>query len=159
MPAPGSLIARRDPRLLTVQRVSLDLPANLSGVTDAPREPVAFVDWLVAKHPRLAPILEEHMNDYGGELLPHVLFGDVTRHAADLARRGADDPDAADELQTLLEDLDEAMLPSEGDDAVDNLIWVSFVENAQRVTGDFEEPLRNRLRAFPNLARALSHYE
>jgi hypothetical protein len=44
------------------------------------------------------------------------------------------------------------------DDPVDNLIWVSFVENA---TGDSESEhaLRDRLRSFPNLAHALSHYE
>jgi hypothetical protein len=42
------------------------------------------------------------------------------------------------------------------DDEVDNLICVSFVENAST---DADEPLRARLRAFPNLARALSHYE
>jgi hypothetical protein len=128
-------------------------------VTDAPREAVAFVDWLVARHPTLAPIREEHMSDNGGELLPHVLFGDVTWHAADLARRASDDPDADDELRRLLEDLNGAMLPVGGDDPVDNLIWVSFVENAQGVTGDSEEALRNRLRSLPNLARALSHYE
>ena len=57
------------------------------------------------------------------------------------------------------EDLNEAMLTVEGDDSVDNLIGVSFVENAQGVTGDSEEALRSRLRSLPNLARALSHYE
>jgi hypothetical protein len=129
-------------------------------MTDAPREAAVFVDWLVAKHPRLAPIREEHLSDNGGELLPHVLFGDVTRHAAGLARRAADDPDADDELRRLLEDLNGAMLPvGADDDPVDNLIWVSFVENSQGVAGDSEEALRDRLRSFPNLARALSHYE
>lgn len=45
------------------------------------------------------------------------------------------------------------------DDEVGNLIWVSFVENVQGVPGDDEEPLRERIRAFPHLAVALSHYE
>ena len=51
------------------------------------------------------------------------------------------------------------MLLVSDDDRVDNLIWVSFVENAQGVTGDSEEALRDRLRSFPNLAHALSYYE
>jgi hypothetical protein len=50
-------------------------------------------------------------------------------------------------------------MPNGGDDPVDNLIWVPFVENAQGVTVDPEEALRERLRSFPNLARALSHCE
>jgi hypothetical protein len=127
-------------------------------MTVAPRTPAAFVDWLVGRHPRLAPILEEHLADNGGELLPNVLFADVTRYAADLARRAPDEAEA-DELQRLLGDLDAAMLPAGHDDPVDTLIWVALVENAQGVAGDSEEPLRERLRAFPNLARALSHYE
>ncbi len=128
-------------------------------MTVAPRDPAEFVAWLVARHPRLAPILEEHLSDNGDELLPHVLFGDVTRYAADLARRASDEPEADDELRRLLSDLDAAMLPAGQDDPVDNLIWVSFVENAQGFAGDSEERLRDRVRSLPNLARALSHYE
>jgi hypothetical protein len=83
-----------------------------SGVVDAPRRPVEFVDWLVSRHPQVAPILGDHMSFYG-ELLAHVLFGDVTRHAADLARRAGDDPEAEGELGRLLQDLDGAMLPAD----------------------------------------------
>jgi hypothetical protein len=49
--------------------------------------------------------------------------------------------------------------PVDQDDEVGNLIRVSFVENAQGVPGDMEEPLRTRLRGFPHLAEALSHYD
>jgi hypothetical protein len=59
----------------------------------------------------------------------------------------------------FLDDLDGAMLPADEDDPVDNLIWVSFAENAQGAAGDAQEPSRDRLRSFPNLAHALSHYE
>jgi hypothetical protein len=127
----------------------------LRQVTDGPRTQLEFVDWLVARHPGLAPLLEEHLNDYD-ELLSHVLFGEVTRYAADLARRSEQDPDADAELLRLLEDLDQAILPEGEDDPVDNVVWVSFVENAST---DADEPLRTRLRSFPNLARALSHYQ
>jgi hypothetical protein len=83
------------------------------------------------------------------ELLPHVLFVDVTRYALGLSRGG----DVA-ELNRLLTDLDSAL--DDSDDAVDKLVWVSFVENAST---DGDEPLRAELRRFPNLARALSHCE
>ncbi len=128
----------------------------LRQVTEAPRTQREFVDWLVARHPGLTQILEEHLTDYD-ELLSHVLFGDVTRHAADLARRAPEEPGADAELLRLLEDLDPAILPEgEDDDPVNNLVWASFVENAST---DADEPLRTRLRSFPNLARALSPYE
>jgi hypothetical protein len=128
-------------------------------VTDAPRLPAELVGWLVARHAWLAPILEGHLRDNAGELLPHVLFADLTWHAADLARRAGDDALADDDLRGLLADLDAALLLVSDDDPVDNVIWVSFVENAQGVPGDSEEALRDRLRSFPNLARALSYSE
>jgi hypothetical protein len=127
-------------------------------MTEVPRTSPEFVTWLVSRHPDIAPLLEEHLTGYS-ELLDHVLFGDVTRYAADLARRAAEDPEAEAELLGLLGDLDRAILPEGEDDPVDNLVWVSFVENTQGVAGDAEEPLRERMHSFPNLARALSHYE
>jgi len=128
--------------------------------SSAPRSEAEFIDWLVTRHPPLAPLLEEHLTDYD-ELLDHVFFGDVTRYADDLARRADKHSAAYGALLPLLEDLDAAMFAAERDgedDPVDNLIWVSFVENA---TGDSESEhaLRDRLRSFPNLAHALSHYE
>jgi len=128
----------------------------LSAVTEALRTQPEYVEWLVSRHRDLAPTLEEHLTD-NGELLAHVLFGDVTRNAADLARRATAEPEADAELIRLLGDLDAAILPEgQEDDPVNNLVWASFVENAST---DADEPLRTRLRSFPNLARALSHYE
>ena len=128
----------------------------LSAVTEVPRTQPEFVEWLVSRHPALAPILDEHLAD-NDELLAHLLLGDVTRYAADLARQAATEPEADAELLRLLDDLDPAILPDgREDDPVNNLIWVSFVENAST---DADEPLRTRLRSFPNLARALSYYE
>jgi hypothetical protein len=120
-------------------------------VSEAPRTPSAFVEWLVGRHSDLAPILDEHLRD-NGELLPHVFFGDVTRYASDLARRGD-----TGRLDHLLTDLDQALTSAE--DEADNLIWASFVENAQGIRGDDEERLREELGRYPNLADALSHYE
>jgi hypothetical protein len=126
--------------------------------SDARRDPVAFIAWLVHAHPSLLPMLAGHVAD-NDELLPHVFFGDVTRFAADLARRAPTCAEADVELDRLLLDLNDALLGVLVDDDVDNLIWVSFVENAQSVPGDAEEALRERLRRHSNLARVLSHYE
>lgn len=122
-------------------------------MADAPRTPAAFIDWLVARHPDLAPIRDEHLGDYG-ELLPHVLFGDVTRYAVRLASSDADDAT----LDGLLGDLDSA-LGADRDDDVGNLILASFVENAQGGPGNAEQTLRARLHDYPKLAEALTHSE
>jgi hypothetical protein len=111
-----------------------------------PRTSPEFVEWLVARNPGLAPILQEHFSDFDGELLPQLLFGDVTRYASDRARRAREDSDADAHLVRLLQDLDLALLPEDADDSVDNLVWVSFVENAQGVAGDAEDVLRARMR-------------
>jgi hypothetical protein len=102
----------------------------------------------VARHSGLVPVLDEHLAD-NDELLPHMVFGNVTRFALTLARHGE-----VDDLDRLLSDLDAGL--GDSDDEVANLVWVSFVENAST---DEDEPLRAALRAFPNLTRALSHYE
>lgn len=60
-------------------------------------------------------------------------------------------PPLAAVLKEHLTDNDGELLPL--------LIWVSFVESAQGVPGDAEEPLRERLRPFPKPKHALSHYE
>ena len=119
----------------------------------APRTAAAFVGWLADRYPAIEELRREHLAD-NDELLPHVFFGDVTRYAADLARTGVDDA----VLSHLLDDLDSALGADPGDE-VSNLIWVSFVENAQGVPGDSEEALRKRLRRYPHLAEALAHYE
>jgi len=129
---------------------------------EVPRTHAGFIEWLVGRHPDLTPLLQEHLSDMDGELLAHLLLGDVTRYAADLARRAPDDTEADAKLGSLLQDLDLAILQldSEDDprkrDPVGNLVGVSFVENTQGLPGDEDEPLRERLRAFPNLAQALS---
>ena len=110
-------------------------------------------------HPVVEELRREHV-EFHEELLAHVLFGDVTRYAAELARESAENPQARRRLQALLADLDVALAEaSDGDDEVANLVWVSFVENAQGVPGDDEEPLREHLRSYPHLSEALSHYE
>ncbi len=45
------------------------------------RYDVTFMTELVAQIPELEPLYSEHMQDNFGEMLPHVLMGDVTRFA------------------------------------------------------------------------------
>jgi hypothetical protein len=113
-------------------------------VSEVPRTAPEFVNWLVERHPGLAPVLEEHLAVFD-ELLPHVFFGDVTRYASALAQESTDTAG----LDRLLADLDNALVGGP-DDEVWDLIGASFVENT---LGD--DNLWVRLRAFPNLARAL----
>ena len=82
-----------------------------SGVTDALRESL----------PEFSDAIDEHVADYD-EVLPHLLFGDLTLFVL----KAQDDGD--DEIvRRALAFLDGAL--REGDDAVQNLVGVSFVEN------------------------------
>jgi hypothetical protein len=76
---------------------------------------------LAASSPELNAVLQKHLAYYD-ELLPHVLFGDVTRW---LVARG---PDAA-----VLAVLERHM--GTGDDEVQNVLVGSFLENLIGETG------------------------
>jgi hypothetical protein len=71
--------------------------------------------------PEFAAAIDEHVADHD-EVLPHVLFGDLTRFVLDAHQRGDDDL-----VRRALAFLDSAL--REGDDGVQNLVGVSFVEN------------------------------
>ena len=72
--------------------------------------------------PATAPLVADHV-DFYEELLPHVLFGEITSWAEDEARRDPSSP----ALARLLDLLETAYV--EGDDDVRNVLTVSFVEN------------------------------
>lgn len=72
--------------------------------------------------PEFGEIIDEHLVDYEGELLPHVLFGDLTRFVLAANERG--DHDVVARSLTFL---DRAL--RDGDPDVENLVAVSFVEN------------------------------
>lgn len=104
------------------------------------QSPEDLVERLMAEIPDLRPVVDEHLIDEEGELLPHVLFGDIPRWAV------AQDPRSFD-LARLLGLLDEAY--GAGPVEVVNLVTVSFVENLPE-----ESPIWRRLS--PRLAAALS---
>jgi len=80
----------------------------------------AFVQRLVIANPELQPLLDEHLEDNFGELLPHLWTSDLARHV--VARYQSDGSDA---VAPLLEQLDEA---AGHDPEVDEVLGVSFVE-------------------------------
>jgi hypothetical protein len=88
-------------------------------------EEVAFVGGLVYQFPVLAPILQEHLDDYDG-LLPHVLLGEVTRWiVAEFAGSG---PSVG--LRNILEFIESSFRSGSNDGR--ELIAVSFLENLPR---------------------------
>jgi hypothetical protein len=103
---------------------------------------IAFIDGLVGKYPGLKPILDEHLSDNFGEVLPHLFFGDLTRY---VVSRFLDFESAAETLDTaeerelgaLLNDLEQAY--STGDEEIQELISVSFLENLPRPSEEASE--------------------
>ena len=84
---------------------------------------------IVEAAPGFRSTVEEHLagND---ELLPHVLMGDCGRFVASYftgAQTIASGPTDERELQSVLSVLDRAMI--EGDEATQNVVAVSFVED------------------------------
>jgi hypothetical protein len=81
-----------------------------------------FVDELQAAVPEVGPVVSEHLDDQGGELLLHLLMADLLRYAA--AGFHAGDQEV---VQRLLAFVDRALI--DGDDPVANAVAVSFVED------------------------------
>lgn len=71
--------------------------------------------------PEFAPAIDEHVA-HNDEVLPHVLFGDLTRFVLEASRQRNDDL-----TRRALVFLDISL--RDGDHSVQNLVAVSFVEN------------------------------
>jgi len=67
-------------------------------------------------------VIDAHLHDQEGELLLHLLLGDVVRFCVEAFARGDDDV-----VRRCLGYVDLAL--QEGDSDVENAICVSFVEN------------------------------
>jgi hypothetical protein len=92
---------------------------------------ISFVKSSVARFPTLNLLLEEHTKDNLNENLPHVFFGDVTRHVLSLLFAGSSDGlEAQRELRNILGYLENTY--SAGDEELQELISVSFLENLPR---------------------------
>jgi hypothetical protein len=106
---------------------------------------VAFVCSLVWRFRGLQARFAEHLEDNEGEILPHPFMADVERWAESLLA------DRRDELAALLDALADGV--ERGDEAVRNLIDVSFVEELpypdqpnSEIRDLLPAPLRNLLR-------------
>jgi hypothetical protein len=112
----------------------------------------AFVRALVARFPSLAPLLEEHLTDNFGELLPHIFFGDVVRWVLTLmaTARAEGSLTAQRELREFLSHLEEVYVG--GNEELQELLSVSFLENLPRPEEDGAE-IRTQLG--PSLTKQL----
>jgi hypothetical protein len=89
----------------------------------------SVMDVLRERIPEFGPSIDESVGFNDGEVLPHVIFGDLTRFV--LAARHRHDTDL---VRRCLSFLDEAL--REGDEMMQNLVQVSFVENVGPFSGD-----------------------
>jgi hypothetical protein len=81
-----------------------------------------IVDALRKEIPEFDPSIEEHISDNFGEVLPHPLFGDLTRFIEEAWSEGN-----TEVVSRCLSWLEHAL--TTGDARVKNLVAVSFVEN------------------------------
>jgi hypothetical protein len=89
---------------------------------------VSFTRQLVQRFPQLNPILEEHMRDNFGEILPTVFFGDLARWIeATYAKDDASQNGDGTTLGPLFAFLEESF--AAGDTEVQELISVGLLEN------------------------------
>lgn len=89
---------------------------------------VSFVGALVYRFPLLRPMLQEHLDDQEGEVLPHLFMADVERW---LEREVLNRPaQSQTEIAALLAFLEEAFVT--GDEEIRNVISASFLEHLPR---------------------------
>jgi hypothetical protein len=110
---------------------------------------VSFVRSMVAHFPSLYTLLEDHIRDNGGEVLPHVFFGEVTRYILSLLLAAGRLPPRR-ELRDILSYLEETY--AAGNEELQELISVSFLENLPRPG---ENGAELRAMVGPNLKRQL----
>jgi hypothetical protein len=89
----------------------------------------SIIDVLRERIPEFGPSIDESIGIDEGEVLPHVIFGDLTRFVLGARDRGDDQV-----VRRCLDFLDEAL--RDGDPLVQNLVQVSFVENVGPFVGD-----------------------
>lgn len=83
--------------------------------------PSSLVRALAARVPDMEAVLHEHLEDYDGELLPHIFFGELTQWVLDQS------PGTSKFLDDVLKMLDDAY--GAGPLDVKELIYVSFLED------------------------------
>lgn len=102
----------------------------------------SVVPALIAAAPELQPVLDEHLEDMSGELLPHLLFGDLTRYVTAAHGQGS-----GERVNRILQFLEDAI--QNGDQYVKDLVAVSFIENI----GVWEPEMASLVAALPPALR------
>jgi hypothetical protein len=110
---------------------------------------IAVLDRLAERFPAVRSILDQHLADNFGEVLPHVLMGEIAQYIVDLAVEANES-----ELQGVLDSLEVEF--ERGSEEVQELLAVSFLENLPRPPAPGCE-LRRQLG--PNLSRELARME
>lgn len=98
---------------------------------------MSFVGVLSRRCSFLLPLLQEHLEDYDGEVLPHLFMAEVERWAESALLDGQHH--LVDDLMAAIED--EFVRPAPD---VQNVIVVSFLEHLP-AAGDDRAELRERL--------------
>lgn len=104
---------------------------------------VAAMGALIYHHPALSSLLVEHLEDNNGQVLPHLLMGDVMRW---LVAHWVSDPRVC---RSVLAWLDEAY--ESGNDELRGLVVLSGVENIPdpgQPGSEIRDALSERLRAW-----------
>ena len=99
---------------------------NEAKVMAARAKNMAFLGHIVRELPAQLPILQEHLEDNEGELLPHLFIADIHRWAERIVKC---EPDSRG-LEHLLRILEQAW--GEADPDITELISVSFLEHFAR---------------------------
>lgn len=115
-----------------------------------PSSTIGCINRLLEQVPELRPVYDEHIHD-NGELLPHVLLGDVTRYVVQHMRSG--EVEASRTVGRILDCLEHCMVS--GDEQVKELVSVSFVEN---LLGHDDVLASLRRLVGPSLAKEIETY-
>ena len=89
---------------------------------------VAFIGALVSEIPQLLPLLQDHLDEQEGEILPHLFMADLERWAEILVNEGSEEQRC--ELSRFLNCL-ELAFETRGEE-VQELISASFLEHLPR---------------------------
>lgn len=109
---------------------------------------VAFIGHVIYQFPELVPVLQEHLDDNNGELLPHLLMADITRWLV----AAVEDSDKTFLIKAILAELERVYAERDEDDKISELIAVSCLENLPR-PGENGAAIRCMLG--PNLGKQL----
>ena len=91
---------------------------------------------MVREVPEFLEVYNQHIRD-NGEILPHVLMGDFTRFVISCFRERKNKPEFESVFSRGVDLIEE--LVDSGDDQLEELAQVSFLENLHQAGSDYSE--------------------